>query len=238
MRERPIIFSAPMIRALLDGRKTQTRRVVRDSLVLDPNVNTVPTYVTRRDVRERGKVIGHREVTVECPHGAPGDRLWVRETWAQVIRRPVSAEEAWWPGKQPWRGVGTRPSIPSQSNSTSVVIWRADGEMPANFPEPWRPSIFMPRWASRITLELTAVRVERLQDISEADARAEGLEDSAPFTYGWRNYGKTDLPGESLEYFASARESYASLWDSLNAKRAPWASNPWVWVLEFRRVGT
>ncbi len=207
--EKGIIFGKAEVRALLDGRKTQTRRVIRPQ----------PTFDRDRDQWEwRGKrgiarwgpahhqpVLSalHYGLLPECPHGVPGDRLWVRETWQSTIDLP------------PW------------------VLYRADGAMLC--PEtgkrdaflwsgPWTPSIHMPRWASRITLELTAVRVERLQGISEADAVAEGGEWMGP-------PGGLNVTGWRGHCFA-----FTYLWDSLNTKRALWASNPWVWVLEFKRV--
>lgn len=208
-KERPILFSAPMVRALLEGRKSVTRRAVKGSpagcfpMKGADNLPDGTFFVSRPDSDRVGSS------GVSCPYGSPGDRLWVRETWAQVIRRPVSSEEAWWPGRQAWRGVGTRPTTPSRLNPEHhVVIYRADGGMPAGFPEPWRPSIFMPRWACRLVLEVTDVRVERLQDISEEDAKAEGvILDSEPDD--WRNY----VTCGSAE---TARESFQSLWSSIH----------------------
>lgn len=165
MIERPILFSAPMVRAVLAGRKSQTRRVIR-----------LPF--------SRGWL-------GPCPYGIPGHSLWVKETWA---RHPDGD------------GVVYRATDPG---------WDDEGQIK------WRPSIYMPRTASRITLETTGVRAERLQDISERDAMSEGVERDGA---GWRNY-----------YHVAARDSFASLWDSINGKRAPWASNPWVWVVTFAR---
>jgi len=198
-----------MVRALLEGRKTQTRRVVKQLQGMDP-----------ADVRlartQGGYPDGVRPVwecdfcepdifSTPCPYGQPGDRLWVRETWQSVPFGPHRD----WPGCP-----DLRPQKPSEWNRTAVVIWRADGEMPGS--EIWRPSIHMPRWASRITLEITGVRVERVQEISEADMYAEGL-DRAP--YGDPSAG------------------FQVLWDEINGSRGyGWASNPWVWVLEFQRV--
>jgi hypothetical protein len=211
VRERPILFSGPMVRALLDGRKTQTRRVIR--LPAD------------RGQWESSDLQGHAVIwntttgkVISCPHGAPGDRLWVRETWCQEVDRDGRLIE----GKALYAADGQEVFL---SDGDGGTAWRPDGRARS----PWRSPLFMPRWASRITLELTAVRVERLQDISEADAVAE----AAPCKM------VTNLYPEQCGCFLAEDEPthhFALLWDSLNAKRAPWASNPWVWVLEFRRV--
>jgi hypothetical protein len=163
VKERPILFAGPaLIRALLDGDKTQTRRPVRAGYDRRP-----------------------------CPFGEPGDGLWVRESWAG----------------DDLSGVAFRADHPAWPS------FRGDGEQPDS---PWRPSIHMPRWASRLSLEVTAVRVEPLQALTEPDATAEGI-------------------GEPP--WGARAEAYATLWDTLNAARAPWSSNPLVWVVSFRRVG-
>lgn len=189
MTDRPILFSGAMIRALLAGTKTQTRRVVK----LPPGA-----VVEAWD----GKTTPSFEGAIVCPYGVPGDSvLWVRETW----------------------------QCHSTLNSDPIVHFRADASFKPVPIEPgtevefkggWRPSIFMPRWASRITLEVTDVRVERLQAISVEDCIAEGL--------------STQL--RENEAVCDLRDQYRDLWDSINATRAPWASNPWVWVVEFKRV--
>ncbi|WP_186083797.1 hypothetical protein [Burkholderia gladioli] len=184
MKKRPILFSAPMVRAILDGRKTQTRRVAKEFAGRD-NLDAI----LRRFPNQQG-----------CPHGEPGDRLWVRETWGQYQLAPED------------------------------IVYRADEDFPCGSPKRWRPSIHMPRWASRITLEITGVRVERLQDISEADAIAEGIEHTSD--------GFSVDEGRHF-HAARARDSFASLWDGLNEARGHgWEANPWVWVIEFRRITT
>jgi hypothetical protein len=218
MKERPILFSGPMVQAILDGRKTQTRRVVvppkskhrvwrmDGQFTVDPggtwlwgpgpylkvpfrHVDDPWEENPEEDTRDR----------VFCPYGYPEDgaRLWVREAWAQ-----------------PWSKGEGRP-----------VIYRSTYHHPEEAsasPGPWRPSIFMPRWASRITLEITSVRVERLQDISLTDIEAEGTPYS--LVEGERPYG-------------SRTEQFQRLWDSINAARGyGWDANPWVWVLSFRRA--
>ena len=212
MRERPILFSAPMVRAILDGRKTQTRRIVRDGLVVRETafgVDDAAAFGLRPWPRS---AVG----PVECPYGAPGDRLWVRETHAQFAV-----------------GEGLDRSVPQcvayratcdQNGGFDYVNGR--GEIMRLKVTKWTPAIHMPRWASRITLNVAGIRVERLQDISEEDARAEGVEAT-------RGHGHP-AGDDSL----SACEVFRDLWDRINGERAAWASNPWVWVVEFRPATT
>jgi hypothetical protein len=183
VRERPILFSSPMVRAILEGRKTQTRRVIGNGTAED-------IYRRWADPEQSPQV-----VRLACRYGQPGDLLWVRETWA------TDDDKTFW--------------------------YRADGET-YNAGLPWRPSIHMPRAASRITLEIVSVRVERVQDISREDARAEGLTWVAP-TWG--------IPGIANSWNGDPRESFKALWNDINAKRGHgWDSNPWVWVVEFKRL--
>jgi len=181
IKERPILFSGPMVRAILDGRKTMTRRVIKYPAV---TVEHDRIIAGRFIDPKTGCVDGQFDV-IACPYGQPGDRLWVRETYNSCGGKP---------------------------------FYRADGELHPDWK--WRPSIFMPRWASRITLEITAVRVERLKDITIEDAQAEGV---TPL----------GVEGDGRRWRAAFRE----LWDSLNAKRGHgWGANPWVWVISFKRV--
>lgn len=180
MKERPIIFNAEMVRAIINGRKTQTRRVVKfdwcrsaDELLHQASFD--PAY--------------------KCPYGKVGDRLWVRETWDfQALRDGVFNIQDFirWGGK---------------------VAYKADG---GRVVEKWIPSIHMPRWASRITLEITSVRVERLQDISNDDCWAEGMSDAT----------NPELKPN--------RRWFSELWESINGPGS-WHSNPFVWVIEFRK---
>ena len=199
-----------MVRAILEGRKTQTRRIVKPQ---PPNgceyvINGAYSHALcyhaddpRICVAPTPKSTDHR---LPCPYGQPGDRLWVRETWAPRGVYPV-----------------TRPD---GKFGAAVIEYRADGQRATWNHDPiqrikddWRPSIFMPRWASRITLEVTKVRVERLQDINRGGAMAEGC----PFM----NIAKMTKP---LGW-------YRDLWESINGPGS-WAANPWVWVVEFRRI--
>lgn len=205
-----------MVRALLAGTKTQTRRVVmaRADKDLGPRCVLQPHELA-------GEVNGGNYRNAYC---APGDRLWVRETYM-----PDPPDDGSWAGTA-WRGCkGSRlEDIPERFRTPSHCLHRAT--WPGVKLVGWRPAIHMPRWASRITLEVTAVRVERLQDISEADAIAEGIEPA----YGeWRDY-RTD---QAINYpvCLTPRASYQTLWESINGPGS-WESNPWVWVVSFKRV--
>lgn len=203
MTERPILFSAPMVRAILDGTKTQTRRIAK-------GVATVHA-VTGEPLAKLDSA-GPR---VSCPYGQPGDQLWVRETHAIVPRTAYAHSE----GVQQT----LRPDDPYEHDA---AIYR-EGWTRSNGGFRWRPSIHMPRWASRISLEITRVRVERLQDISRADAMAEGIR---PFgdSNGWH-------VEHGIHYMGDPEDSYFSLWEAINGPGSV-ESNPWVWVVEFRRV--
>lgn len=215
IKERGILFSAPMVRALLDGRKTVTRRAVKhqpDVSVSDAipkrNFPHGPTTADWYWRPQHGHLNGvpSQGWDFPCPYGQPGDRLWVREAWAAdaqldaVAPRDLSRGE---PILYPADGV-TRTSGCS-------MISQGRG----------RPSIHMPRWASRILLEITDVRVERLQNISEEQSEAEGvgLLRAAP----------------DFDETLTAKQLYEILWDHINGDGA-WDANPWVWVVEFKRV--
>ena len=216
MKEKPILFSGPMVRAILDGRKTQTRRAIKYLPPLGWPLDWCPKWL--RDKVGFAKLAGHPERY--CPYGQPGDRLWVRETHR-------------------WDGVD--PKIAVREKRTDTLTYRADWDGDRAIDDcPWRPSRFMPRWASRITLEITDVRVERLQDITEDDAMAEGLErvaldglmEMTPLgmrpEIGWMNYSAGGG-------FNKAARSFATLWQSINGKDS-WEQNPWVWVVSFRKL--
>ena len=211
VKERPILFSGPMVRAILDGRKTQTRRIVKFKQF---GSSDTPGYDWHfRGTRRGGK--GHlwQELRNDqlldlCPYGKPGDRLWVRE--ACRVFSCTSGENAWY-------------SLDYAAGGGSGVV---PGEMPGEwFPKishnrdgslRWQPSIHMPRWASRLTLEVTEVRVERLQDISENDAFAEGV----------------SLLDSEIETYYSG---FKWLWQSINCPDS-WDANLWVWVVSFKRI--
>jgi hypothetical protein len=195
VKERPILFSASMVRAILAGRKTQTRRVIafppRGAFVLvETRDGSLWPYAS--DDGESQVCDDGCEHPMSCPYGAPGDRLWVRETFLTRCAGKVAHHRAAFTDSADAAGFGAMYGG-------------------------WKPSIFMPRWASRLTLEVVSVRVERLQEITETDAAAEGI---APLQMD----------------NGDARPRFEGLWDTINGKRAPWSSNPWVWVVEFREV--
>lgn len=213
IKERPILFSGEMVRAILDGRKTRTRRVMKPQPVFhqpvtwEPTGSIIPSYWTWRrsqthDILMHEHAPHQPDILEWCPYGKAGDRLWVRETWLYV--GPGSGSEL------PYAIDETK----DPANHIREHVWyratKSDDSLR------WKPSIFMPRWASRILLEVTGVRVERVQDISETDAVAEGY----PAGCG--------IP--PLDW-------YADLWDTINAKRGHgWKFNPFVWVVEFKRI--
>jgi len=186
MKERPILFSGAMVRSILDGRKTQTRRIVK------------PQPKHRIIKADDGKWYDadciNPGIEVNCRYGKVGDRLWVKETFNLCGGKP---------------------------------FYRADGKMHADWK--WKPSIFMPRFASRITLEITDVRVERLNAISVADVKAEGIFLNPKYLRLWTWDG---IAGNS----SNPVYAYQLLWDSINEKTHPWISNPFVWVITFRRL--
>lgn len=217
MKERPILFSAPMVRAILAGNKTQTRRIVKPQ----PEwVDGAWYWRSRRYNNGLGVHYFHTDaesaaerMASVCPYGAPGDRLWVRETFGFGWQDGLGGYSA-------LRPTGTQYERPDK------VFFKADfpDDDEKNGKRCWRPSIHMPRWASRITLEVVAVRVERLQDISNSDATAEGFEDN--FEADGSAYGAV---------LTTARESFADLWCEINGPDS-WYENPWVWVVEFRSL--
>ncbi len=210
MKERPILFSAPMVRAILDGSKTQTRRVVKGAALewLADGMFT-PEFVA-----DPGNHL--------CPHGLPGDRLWVRETF--VLESCVEHDQL--PPFSDGRPIKRRPDEDFEGIAPLWIQphYRATDPVPElayeDVEEPtcrWKPSIFMPRWASRIALEVTGVRIERLNDISDEDAAAEG----------W--------PGFTDDNSMDSMAWYSTLWESINGADS-WVANPWVWVIEFKRA--
>ena len=211
MKERPILFSGPMVRAILEGRKTQTRRVVKPQPSQSHKVwhGAIDDQwaFTDHQQGEKGNVLNAR-----CPYGTAGDLLWVRETF-------------WTPGEIPNPPTDTGDYVKTP-NGWAAVIYRADG----NYEDgAWKPSIFMPRWASRITLCITNVRVEQVQNISAADAIAEGLTPRP-------DWPEPQWADAEAGWWRDPVSAFRSLWDHINGKRYPWDSNPWVWVIEFERI--
>lgn len=239
MKERPIIFSAPMVRAILDGTKTQTRRIVNG---IDPDMPSGHFFKEY----DQGFVAleyidGHYHpwdgVAFRCPYGKPGDRLWVRETFHTSLIGDAGTAIDYKAGPE------TTNEQPYSNFTTSIEAYEWTAQ---KYKKHWMPSIHMPRWASRILLEVTDVRVERVQAISEADAIDEGIDtmiDQHQTKYcRWHHAHYSDEgvcidPGECDCCGYSYVQHYTALWDSTNAKRGyGWEANPWVWVVEFKRI--
>lgn len=241
MKARPILFSTPMVQALLEGRKTQTRRIIKPQPEMKPEGFTWHKDLPNNRMFACVSTNGEPTFGMKfyCPYGMPGDLLYVREAWRT-------------------KSFALDPIKPSELDSVERILYEADNLRTIN--GKLRPSIFMPRWASRLTLEITSIRVERLQDISQDDAIDEGI---APlFTeiqatqrqecnlspMPWRNYlwhgnfgkygtgnAKSDAwPHQYSSYrHDDAKGAYSSLWESINGKGS-WDANPWVWVVEFK----
>lgn len=215
MNERPILFSALSVRAILAGTKTQTRRVAKMTDRARSELAGPCAYVEDQGLAAAGSAKWHARLCnpdvrglggyhATCPYGVPGDRLWVRETWAHVDDHADHGPHC----------IQYRADVRSVYDANRVHA-------------PWRPSIHMPRWASRITLEVESVRVERLHAITEEDARAEGCE-------SFLHSGYDDAA--DVDRSKPARANFKRLWDEINGKRAPWSASPWVWCLSFRRL--
>ncbi|AUR80793.1 hypothetical protein TC7_024 [Pseudomonas phage TC7] len=209
-RERPILFNDQMVRAILEGRKTVTRRVMKPQPTpckdgghhWPCNIHQSMLHVERELQNGEGCWCGLAEAA--CPYGQPGDRLWVRETWGLQVRS---------------YGGGAGEFIVYRATNPDAIYCRSSEGR--EYPVKWKPSIHMHRHSSRILLEITAVRVERLQDISDDQAIAEGIDTHPTGFYG---NGCITAGGAFLE-----------LWESINGD-GKWAANPWVWVVEFKRV--
>lgn len=225
MNEKPILFSGPMVQAILDGRKTQTRRVVKmDEHVRDYAIRFVGDdfgqwfYIDSRFPSGAVKY----PFALNSPYGKPGDRLWVRETF-----QPLWTDENKFNDERDYKtGHGYYVNYPA---TDGVAEWHDFYR--EEMSNACKPSIFMPRWASRITLEITGVRVERLNEISTEDAQAEGVEPDGMVHIA--------IPGKDIQSYPSAsayQSAFAQLWEKINGKKHPWASNPWVWVMEFKKI--
>jgi hypothetical protein len=259
MRELPILFSAPMVRAILEGRKTVTRRAVKPQ-PREGTTHYAPNW--RRDfidghfmpmagayLNGGGSGESWCDGAIRCPYGQVGDVLWVKEAHAlesdvdgseppyadgrPILRRPADDVD----GVRP---LWTQPHYRATDPAPDLCCDRPgcaqcrDHDMGPH----WRSPIHMPRWASRITLEVTAVRVERLQDISEAQAMAESVheigipaDECGPNRVGYSAWA--DPSGPALK--VTAVEAFRELWESINGAGS-WAANPWVWVVEFKRI--
>ena len=222
MKERPVIFNGEMVRAILDGRKTQTRRAISDRHfhLIDVASQVGECYPLESGIDHANSQSYYREY---CPFGQVGDRLWVREAYQGPLFNFDQME--------------TYLEDTSKFERPEFCEYRADGgktpeyyDADDNLRYGWKPSIHMPRWASRITLEITAVRVERLNDISEEDAKAEGVKPAGDML---PDYPDTFLTPKGD--FATAKVAFQRLWQSIYDEES-WAANPWVWVIEFKQV--
>lgn len=238
VKERPILFSGAMVRAILAGKKTQTRRVINPQPTVHDFGRGVEPALVGRSLCSGYLAVGVDRFNqgehgpVRCPYGHLGDRLWVRETF-QIEN---TAEYGVWnadPPEGPTLTVHAGepeehvliPRYRATAPDTLLEVVEHDGDDPREGMR-WRPSIFMPRWASRITLEVTAVRVERLQEITAGDAYAEGM----------RGHPTTCDKGAYL-YSDGRLPAFRSGWDAINEARGfGWDVNPWVWVVSFKRV--
>ncbi|MGK2387420.1 hypothetical protein ACSJHS_20690 [Klebsiella pneumoniae] len=233
MKERGMIFNGEMVRALLSGRKTQTRREVNLNLDIACLATTYDwatslaanhyQALTEEQIQQKAEslrgvihpvILGNGQmVSIICPHGKPGDRIWVRETFCPVDDTQYGGEK--------WVDYRATPKFEA-SHPAGWDCAPNDAEALK-----WRPSIHMPRWASRILLEITDVRVEQLNAISQEDAQAEGME-----LTGWRpTYSDPDSGGEVMTPY----DNFAELWSSIYGDES-WKANPWVWVISFKRV--
>lgn len=226
MKERGVIFNSEMVRAILDGRKTQTRQIVKSVPTTHDFHGWIMSSTCAKDEGKAVWAIGDSPllkdpIRLNCPLGKIGDRLWVRETWQGPLVDYENANKLY--------------KDPEPFQKIKNCVYKADGDAcpeyfdaDDNLRYGWKSSAQMPRWASRILLEITGVRVEQLQDINEEDAVAEGV---APLHGGYWKHYQPDWTQHQL----SARGSFVTLWNSINGVDA-WYKNPWVWVIEFRRV--
>lgn len=211
MKFYPLPMSGPSVTKTLAGQKSQVRRLV-DLREFQPS-DTQGYDWTWRGRRGCWQDVSTQQLLEQhCPYGPVGSRLWVRETWAY---------------DPDWEGPGV----------THYRATHPEGAMVQG--GKWRPSIHMPRWASRITLEVTELRVQRLNEISEEDARAEGMDWASPLILPGERVNEDDREDPREVGYSSgsfALQNFRKLWDHSNGSKAPWANNPWVWAITFRRV--
>lgn len=230
MKERPILCCGPMVRAIIEDRKTHTRRLIKpqpecfshadwpDSPDFRPSFNSDGSLCCGVCMGKHQRLTRTDVTGIRNPYGQPGDRLWVKETHMRVHPAMLNGLD------------------PGPNSRYWETLYRADGVDSSPYTSErgfkWKPSIFMPRTASRITLEITSIRAERLQYITWQDAIREGIEElpSPTSVTRWRDYSR------NIPWLSNPIDSFRTLWDSINGKKAPWQSNPWVWVIEFRRL--
>lgn len=239
IKERHILFSGPMVRAIFEGKKSQTRRIVKPQ----PDIcrpGSIPGDGIIGRSTPADKQFGRLGEVISCPYGEPSDRLWVRETWQGPLLEESETNAA-----IDWYG----PSHIEKYKSPAHCVYRADeGPTPEyldiedNLRQGWKPSIHMPRWASRILLEITNVRVERLQDISEEDALSEGIlflrtrEWEMKHFPEWRAMRDSiRAPEEKPPIGPSPKQCFKELWNEIYGPGS-WDASPWVWVIEFKVI--
>ena len=241
IKERPILFNGEMVRAILDGHKTQTRRVIRPQPVFWPTGDGLPDAwswshpsATKINSKHCGEhfntdeigLDGFKELLAKCsPYGVPGDRLWVRETWIPSLDGPRQIET----GEEIY-GVAYRADSGYQFPLPEAErLWKGEADR-------WRPSIHMPRWASRIDLEITDVRVERVQEITPTDCEAEGITGQSKASPVRGQPYEEYSNGDGLVY-TEPRIAFLRFWDDSIAKPGEkWDDNPWVWAYEFKVI--
>lgn len=205
MKERPIIYNSEMVRAILEGRKTQTRRVIK--------ANILPKKAYIKELNDMILSI----LKKRCPYGTIGDRLWVRETWQNMPD-----------------DIGN--NLIYRATEGDIAGYDLDNT-PIKFK--WQSPLYMHRWASRITLEITNIRVERVQNINVVDAISEGIKLNQEIIDFMENSPNEFLGWGIDEYKDDIIGSFTNLWNSINEKRGyGWEKNPWVWVIEFKKIET
>ncbi|CAI1543710.1 Uncharacterised protein [Serratia liquefaciens] len=234
MKERPVIFNGEMVRTILDGRKTQTRRVIA-------NVGADNCIPLQKQTKTKDGIYTHvmdAPMYGLCPFGQVGDRLWVRETWGVVSHDFDESEQIIdWVPDRPATAIHEMPF--GNGYYSGHAIYAADGEFTWGDDDGhgerscWKPSIHMPHAACRILLEITGVRVERLNSISEEDAKAEGVRVVKVREDGERY---CDYLSPEINHYRRPSDSFISLWESIYGEES-WQDSPWVWVIEFKRVG-
>lgn len=235
MKTKPILFSGPMVRAIVSGQKSQTRRIIK------PQPKNRPILANAYTVGADRSKDGNEWLDADCINpGVPmktpfvvGQRLWVRETFAIENTHEYDGTETLPTDGRPIQrreGFKLIPRYRATEPDTQLIIAECEHDEDAMR---WTASSFMPRWASRITLEIESVRVERLQDISFQDALAEGLAQRPHRYLRCQTFGVADW--EEERWRMSPIDAYEALWGSINGKGS-WATNPWVWVITFRRI--
>lgn len=224
MKETGLMFKAPLVRAILSGQKTQTRRILNPQSAENHPHDGGTKWVLARGRHTPVGSVGHLSLQDQmgrnCPLGQPGDRIYVRETWQGPLMSSKEWEEHYFSGAD---------DLPAHFRTPAHCQYAADGGPPPEFMtmddelvSRWKPSIHMPKWAARIWLEITGVRVQRLQSITEADCLAEGA-----------TGGHGAIPGYT--YSATPLEHFRHIWESTGGD---WAANPWVWVVDFKTIST